>query len=374
MDRSIKETWTLEGKAQTVLGPLDPQHLGITLPHEHILADARWAVIEPVGATDRAKVEILVAPDMPMKYLGWLNYNWMSNRDNLRLSNEELAIAEIELFRRAGGQTIVDMTPIGLGRDPSGLARIARATWANIIAGTGFSSSRLHPPELETMTVGEISEMFITEITKGFLDGLQGVSSSLTGTGSRAGIIGEIGCTWPLGRNEEKVLQGAAKAQRLTGAPLSFNPGWSEESILGIIDVLKDAGADPSRIIVSHVDRTTDNLECMRKCCKAGCYLSFDEFSIENNYPLSDFDLPNDYYRVRMIMHLIADGLVEHILISHDIIQKTRYVAYGGNGYGHILNNIVPRMRRKGMVEEHIRTILVKNPARCLTFGPPKKI
>ena len=39
---------------------------------------------------------------------------------------------------------------------------------------------------------------------------------------------------------------------------------------------------------------------------------------------------------------------------------------YGGPGYSHILENVVPLMREKGMPEEHIRTILVENPKRLL--------
>ena len=37
-------------------------------------------------------------------------------------------------------------------------------------------------------------------------------------TGIKSGIIGEIGCTWPLHDNERKVLRAAARAQKETGA------------------------------------------------------------------------------------------------------------------------------------------------------------
>ena len=42
---------------------------------------------------------------------------------------------------------------------------------------------------------------------------------------------------------------------------------------------------------------------------------------------------------------------------------------YGGPGYAHILESIVPRMRRRGFSEDLVEKILIRNPARALTFG-----
>jgi predicted metal-dependent phosphotriesterase family hydrolase len=41
----------------------------------------------------------------------------------------------------------------------------------------------------------------------------------------------------------------------------------------------------------------------------------------------------------------------------------------GGDGYDHILKNVVPVMRRKGMPEDDIEAILVTNPARIMAFA-----
>jgi len=43
------------GKVVTVLGPIAPEELGITLPHEHILTDARMYFIEPKTMSDRKR-------------------------------------------------------------------------------------------------------------------------------------------------------------------------------------------------------------------------------------------------------------------------------------------------------------------------------
>ena len=48
--------------------------------------------------------------------------------------------------------------------------------------------------------------------------------------------------------------------------------------------------------------------------------------------------------------------------------MKHRLRCYGGHGYDHILRNVVPVMRVKGMSDEQIRTLLVENPQRLLRF------
>ena len=82
--------------------------------------------------------------------------------------------------------------------------------------------------------------------------------------------------------------------------------------------------------------------------------------------------MPGDSQRLNVVIQLIADGYLNHVLISHDICFKHRLVTCGGSGYAHILRTIVPYMRDKGMPEEQINTLLVDNPKRVFTFAPVK--
>ena len=102
---------------QTVLGPIEPADLGVTLMHEHTLVDA-W------------------------EWGGRLGYD-------STVDDEELLVEELAFYRDAGGSALVDVTPIGLRRDPSGMRRLAQATGLHIIMGCGWyretSLSGLHP-------------------------------------------------------------------------------------------------------------------------------------------------------------------------------------------------------------------------------------
>jgi phosphotriesterase-related protein len=68
------------------------------------------------------------------------------------------------------------------------------------------------------------------------------------------------------------------------------------------------------------------------------------------------------------LRHLIDAGFGDKLLVAHDVCRKTSLAAYGGEGYAHILTNVVPLMQRKGFAQSEIDAILVDNPARVLAF------
>jgi predicted metal-dependent phosphotriesterase family hydrolase len=89
--------------------------------------------------------------------LGILSRDCYALRDNLLLDNEEVAIKELSFFKKAGGNTVVDASLDGIGRDPLALKRISEATGLNIIMGTGFYVGATHPEYLDRMSDEEIA-------------------------------------------------------------------------------------------------------------------------------------------------------------------------------------------------------------------------
>ena len=79
------------------------------------------------------------------------------------------------------------------------------------------------------------------------------VTVGVDGTTFRSGVIGEVGCSWPLMPNERKALRASARAQLITGAPILIHPGRDETAPLEIIEVLREAGADLERTIIGHL-------------------------------------------------------------------------------------------------------------------------
>ena len=88
----------------------------------------------------------------------------------------------------------------------------------------------------------------------------------------------------------------------------------------------------------------------MLSIAASGCYLEWDLFGNEGSYyPLADLDMPSDAQRLDLIKGVVDAGYADKIVIAQDICTNHRLVRYGGHGYGHILENVVPAMRRKGL-------------------------
>ncbi len=350
----------LAGKVQTVLGLVSPESLGVTLSHEHLLIDlasSYGASGEPVEATER---NFYYQP-VSVENRGWIAYHITSNRDNVMLNDENMIIREAMRFKRAGGDTIIDHTTRHMGRDPRGLARISRATGLNVVMGSGYYLKTAQPADMGSKAEEEICEEIVRDVMVGAGD-----------SGIRAGVIGEIGCSWPMTDNERKGLRAAARAQHLTGAPMSVHPGRNAKadagSCLEIVDIISKAGADLGHTVILHIDRTVVEPDERLKLAKTGCYLGYDLFGWEGYHISPAVPLPTDHQRVSEIMHLGEKGYLERILISQDIAWKHRLRCFGGHGYEHMLCNVVPIMRARGVTGEQIDTLLVGNPKRFFAF------
>ena len=346
----------LQGNAQTVLGPISVDELGITLCHEHCLFDGTCDFVEP---KEKAARKIANEP-LSFKNVSYIRYGRF-NRDDMQLTDENQAINELLPFKQAGGRTIVDATNVNLGRDPLALKRISLATGLNIVMGSGYYTEKGQDLDLmEKRTEEDIAEEIVRDIFEGVGD-----------TGVRSGIIGEIGCSWPLADCEKKVLRASGLAQKESGAPMHVHPGRFEEAPAEIIKILKEVGADLSRIAIDHFERTVFEAGNRYAIADSGCYLEYDLWGIEGyfNESFAVLDIPNDARRIAQIKDLIAHGYGSQILISHDICQKCHYMAYGGHGYNHILDNVVPAMRSREMTERQINDLLIENPKRFLALG-----
>jgi Phosphotriesterase family len=111
-----------------------------------------------------------------------------------------------------------------------------------------------------------------------------------------------------------------------------------------------------------------DERELLR-LADTGCVIEFDLFGQEQSYYRhADIDMPNDAQRLKFIRCLIDHGHLERVVISHDICHQTRLTSFGGHGYGHIYENVIPLMRSRGFSESEINAILIENPRRLLTF------
>ena len=255
-----------KGMVQTVLGPVAPETLGITLPHEHVLVDmtfgacsaeslinqtesgkkaasipeAGWEPGEDgpgTAATWRAKWQAPIC----LENRGDVARNWFYYGD-YKISNLEDVIYEANLFKRHGGGCLVDQTSIGIGRDPRGLQQVARATGVHVVMATSWYTQEYHPAEVADLSIEALEQRILRDLDEGASGGVQ------------AGIIGEVGLGTQMHPDEEKVLRASARAQKVSGAPMSVHPGFGPDAIWAAVRVLEEEQANLSRIIMCHLD------------------------------------------------------------------------------------------------------------------------
>ncbi len=338
---------------KTVLGEISREELGVVTTHEHVLLDlTAFFQNLPVDGIDDPATE-----KVTMDKLGILSRDCYALKDNLLLDSEELAIKELSFFKRAGGNTVVDASLDGIGRDPVALKRISEATGLNVIMGCGFYVGATHPEELSEMSERQIADIMVRELS----DGIEGI---------RAGYIGEIGISEIFDDKERRVLRAAAIASLDTGAAINvhINP-WTTNGIEAA-DILLSAGVSPDRICISHID-VENREDYIFELLKKGVYVEFDNFGkeyyIRREVRNSGYGLfVHDTDRVALLKKLIDAGYLSQILLSCDLCLKNLTRTYGGWGYDHVLTNIVPMMEDEGITKEQINALLKVNPANWL--------
>ncbi len=346
----------MRGRIQTVLGPIEPGELGVTMTHEHLLIDLMPYYHVPEEASLRHYADLPITMDI----LGKMGTIWALNKANLRYYDEAVSIEEALRYAHAGGGAVVDTTDFDLARDPLALQRISRATGLHVIMGAGHYVPLAHPENMDDLTEDDIRDRIVRDVTVGVGD-----------TGVRTGVIGELGNVHPLSENERKALRAAARAQAETGCPISIHPGADDDSCMQILDVLIESGADPSNVIMGHLDFALKDLGRLAELAATGCYLEHDLFGFEDTslYYMGTYpEMKSDAQRIEALEFLVANGHLSQVLVGQDVCQGRQLKRYGGKGYAHVLENIAPRLLARGFERAQVDAILVDNPARALAF------
>jgi len=316
------------GPAQidTVRGPVATFELGVVLMHEHIF---------------------VLSPEIIANYPeGWGD----------EAAREADAVEKLNTLKAIGVDTIVDPTVIGLGRYIPRIQRVAAQTELQIVVGTGIYTYNDVPMYFHFNGPGTLldgpetmTELFVRDITEGIAD-----------TGVRAGILkcatDEPGIT----PGVERVLRAVAQAHRQTGIPITTHTHAPSRRGLEQQRVFADEGVDLTRVIIGHSGDTTD-LGYLEELIANGSYLGMDRFGLDAMLGFDD--------RVDTVARMCERGHADKMVLSHDascyidwLPEATLPVALPNWHYLHIHRDVLPALRRRGVSEQQITTMLVDNP------------
>ena len=237
------------------------------------------------------------------------------------------------------------------------------------MASTGLGSQdtmpgHFLPPIAETGTksregipdVAHLANMFYHELIKGM------AAPGFIRTKIKAGIV-KAGCSWDqITWAEELTLRGAAMAAKRAGVTVIANGINQAQRQL---EIMLEEGLEPNRIIIGHCDdgRAID-LERDREMARKGAYVAYDHIGWE------DASVPHsipDEQRVELVKAMVEAGFTEHVILSCGAIGYALGVPQPKHSFAHLLKSFVPRLKKAGVNESAIDTILRENPKRILT-------
>lgn len=315
----------LEGHAVTVTGPLAATELGVVDAHDHLL---------------------LHSPADP----------------HAAFTDVERSIEEVADARRSGIGTIVEMTPIGLGRHPAGLRAISEATGVAIIAASGFHRDHHYADDhwVHAASVELLRDRIMADITTG-MHPADWHDPALPPDPARAGAIKGGASYHRISRSERRRLEAIGAASAETGAAVLVH---TEIGTAGheIVDALEAAGARTDRIALAHLDRNPD-AELHAEIAARGVTLEYDTIGRAKYHP--------DSVVLELIEAVASAGYLDRIVLGLDLGQRDYLRAYdGGPGLRYLMTAFAPRLRRR-LGEDGAARILVTNPARLYAFPVP---
>lgn len=316
------------GTVRTVRGDIDSGELGVCYAHEHLLITG--------GSFVKADKDFL-------------------------LDDRATMASELRVFTAAGGRSVVDMMPPGLGRDPEGLRALSEETGVHIVSATGFHVERYYDTQhwLYQYSSEQIAELFRAEIEEG-MDQWGYRGPLVRRTGARAGLIKVATGYYTWSKNTQRWFEAAAMAHRSTGAPISSH---TENGVLGDrqADTLLELGVPADSIIIGHIDKNVDPY-VHKDLAARRVFLEYDSPSRLKYGPDRDV--------VELIRAAAEGGYADQILLGLDFARRSYYPSYGGGpGLGYLLGPFAQRLRDEGLGDV-LDLIFVQNPARAFSLAP----
>jgi phosphotriesterase-related protein len=330
----------------TVTGPIGPESLGVTLPHEHV----------------------------------YINMTRTTPQDGYLNVAEEIE-AELELYTAAGGATLIDMTngelsdyaaPIGFASEmglmqqnaTTGSRSVANVlatkemserTGVQVILGTGhYYDTYLDKQWFDRHSTNAIAEFLIADLV-----------DEIPGTGVRAGIIGEIASDLShITAVEERSFRAAARASRETGIMVSTHAATFPTG-LAQLEILREEGVDPSRVVIGHAD-TVKSVEYSLEIARQGAFVEFD--CLMTCRIGGRLVMPQIERRLSYLKQIIDAGYAGSVLLSQDVCQRSHMRALGGPGYTFVFEEFRDLALAAGIEAEALDAIHRDNPRRAI-FG-----
>ncbi|WP_277407636.1 phosphotriesterase family protein [Lacrimispora xylanisolvens] len=275
-----------------------------------------------------------------------IDLSGIKNDEDCRLDCFEESQKELSRLYELGVRRILDVTNIGMGRNSDYCRLMEENTGIQILSATGFYKEPFLPEFVYNMSVRELAELAVKEISEGIVN-----------TGIKASVIGEFGTSKDtFTEMERKVFDSMALAAVQTGAVVTTHTTLGTMA-LEQAEYLKSEGVKPENIIIGHMD-LSQNPDTIISVLKEGVNIGFDTVGKNNYCP--------DTFRAQMLKQIANEGYLDQVVLSMDITRKSHLKKWGGPGYAYLIETFLPMLLEYGLSEEQTQQLMIDNPNRIL--------
>jgi phosphotriesterase-related protein len=315
-------------RVPTTAGDIDVADLGVVLMHEHVFIRT-----EPLQQ-------------------GWPGFGGWDTEAEVAAARERLS-----QLSQAGVSTILDMTVPGIGRDPELAARAAEGTGLKIMFATGYYTYDTLPFPFQYRGTGKIlndedrllESLFERDLTTGIGD-----------TGFRAAVLKIVTDEPGMTQDVERLAVAVANVHARTGAPVCTHAHAPTKRGLEQQRILASRGADLGRVMVGHSNETTD-LGYLEQIIDNGSYLGWDRCGLGVTVPLDT--------QLDTLAKLCERGYASRVMLSHDKASFTDWFTNAEQDFvlpdwqfSYIHSRLLPGLRERGVAEDQIEQMLIRNP------------
>jgi predicted metal-dependent phosphotriesterase family hydrolase len=310
---------------RTVLGDIQPENMGLTYSHEHI-------VIEESFPT-------LANPAFVLNDVGKIS-------------------RELTDFFQHGGRTMVDTMPAACGRNILKMVEVSRKSKVNIIIPTGIHLEMYYPPNhwRYHISADEMAELFIKDINEG-VDELDYNSPIIKRTQHKAGMIKLATGNDKITKHQQKIFEAVVHAHLETGAPILTHTNGGKLAIEQV-ELFEKLGANLNHVVISHVDKQTD-LGFHRELLQSGVYVEYDShfrWKTEKENPT-----------LNLLENMLPD-YSDKIVLGMDMAKNTYWKSYGGlPGLSYLLTEFRDKLKAKKL-DNYFETLFFTNPQKLYAF------
>ena len=312
---------------ETLDGPVDTAQLGTVLMHEHVFN---------------------ITAEIQMVHPGFNGWD-----PEVEIPKAQRTLRQV---KEAGIDTLVELSPIGLGRSLELIRGASEGSGLHLVLATGLYTYDVLPRPWHFVGPGTLID------GEEPLDALMraDLREGIEGSGVKPGILKCAIDAAGLTDHVERVVRSVCRIHKEFGTPICIHTSAPHERGRDALRILDEEEIDPHRVMLAHCGDTAD-LDYLEEMAASGALLGMDRFGLDILLPFDE--------RVATVAGMCERGHADQMILSQDAACFTDWFAPGLREqlapnwhYQHVMSDVIPALRERGVTDAQVDQMMRANP------------